>query len=112
MFDAPFGGTTRASHAGFDSCALSAVSPWKGWGWGGGTYLPSMVVVAGGDPGAPVVCCPIPAPMERLRPKFDIRYSIFERSLLTTKTYACFTTLPCRVLCYLLAAGFSLRLEQ
>src|SRR5215471_6305138 len=54
IFGAPFGGTTRAGHAGLDWAALRPISPWNGCG-GGGMYRPSMVVVAVGEP-TPVVC--------------------------------------------------------
>jgi hypothetical protein len=56
MFGAPFGGTIRAGQAAFDCKALSSISPLNGGG-GAGTYLPSMVVVALGEPGTPVVFC-------------------------------------------------------
>src|SRR6266481_8756403 len=52
---APFGGTTRGGHQGFDSEAFSLITP-PNFGSGGGSCLPSMVVVALGDPGVPVVC--------------------------------------------------------
>src|SRR6267154_4044589 len=51
---APFGGTTRGGHQGFDSEAFSLITP-PNFGSGGGSCLPSMVVVALGDPGVPVV---------------------------------------------------------
>jgi len=35
MFGAPFGGTTRAGHAGFDWVALRLMTPWNGGGGGG-----------------------------------------------------------------------------
>ena len=35
MFGAPFGGTTRAGHYGFDCAALSSISPPNGCGGGG-----------------------------------------------------------------------------
>jgi hypothetical protein len=55
MFGAPLGGTTRAGQYGFESTALGLISPRKGGG-GFGKYLPSMVVVALGEPGVPVIC--------------------------------------------------------
>src|SRR5271170_7041903 len=55
IFGAPFGGTTRAGQADFDWEALRLIWPWNGGG-GGGKYRPSMVVVALGEPGVPVVC--------------------------------------------------------
>ena len=51
---APFGGTTRGGHHGFDSEAFSLITP-PNFGSGGGSCLPSMVVVALGEPGAPVI---------------------------------------------------------
>src|SRR5215471_13101407 len=56
------GGTTRAGQYGFDCKALGVISPPNGAG-GLGRYLPSIVVVASGEPGAPVVCCAWPVPM-------------------------------------------------
>src|SRR6185295_844286 len=50
---APFGGTTRGAHHAFDSEACSLISP-PNFGAGGGSCLPSIVVVAPGDPGVPV----------------------------------------------------------
>src|SRR5271156_4243585 len=55
MFGAPFGGTTRAGHAGFDWAALRLIWPSNFCG-GGGMYRPSIVVVASGEPVTPVVC--------------------------------------------------------
>src|SRR5262249_24192914 len=52
---APLGGTTRGAHHGLDWAALRLISP-PNFGVGFWRYLPSMVVVALGDPGTPVVC--------------------------------------------------------
>ena len=54
MFGAPFGGTTRAGQYGFDCAALSSISPPNFCGGGGSTW-PSIVVVASGAPGVPVI---------------------------------------------------------
>src|SRR5512136_479748 len=51
---APFGGTTRGAHQAFDSEAFSLITP-PNFGSGGGRCFPSIVVVAPGDPGTPVV---------------------------------------------------------
>src|SRR6476661_8666487 len=51
---APFGGTTRGAHQACDSEAFSLITP-PNFGSGGGSCLPSMVVVAPGEPGVPVV---------------------------------------------------------
>src|SRR6476660_7957191 len=61
MFGAPFGGTTRAGQAAFDCRAFRLISPWNGAD-GGGRSRPSIVVVASGEPGVPVVCCWAKAP--------------------------------------------------
>ena len=53
-FGAPLGGTTRGGQYGFESFALSLITPPNGGG-GGGSCLPSMVVVALGEPGVPVI---------------------------------------------------------
>src|SRR6266581_1648870 len=52
---APFGGTTRGGHHGFESLALSLITPPNLVG-GGGSCLPSIVIVALGDPGVPLIC--------------------------------------------------------
>ena len=52
---APFGGTTRGGHQGFDSEAFSLITP-PNFGSGGGSCFPLMVVVAPGEPGTPVTC--------------------------------------------------------
>src|SRR5262245_28304592 len=54
-FGAPFGGTTVAGQYGLESFASRLIVPPKG-GAGGGRYFPSIVVVASGEPGLPVVC--------------------------------------------------------
>src|SRR5215475_662814 len=46
---APFGGTVRGGHHGFDWEALRVISP-PDFGGGGGRKRPSMVVVAAGEP--------------------------------------------------------------
>src|SRR6185369_4003853 len=53
---APFGGTTRGAHQGFDAEAFSSITPPNAAG-GGGICFPSMVVVAPGEPSSPVTCC-------------------------------------------------------
>src|SRR5215510_8367208 len=52
---APFGGTTRGAHHGFDCSAPSLITP-PNFGSGGGSCFPSIVVVALGEPGTPVIC--------------------------------------------------------
>jgi hypothetical protein len=49
MLGAPLGGTTRAGQADLDWGALSSIRPSNFCG-GLGSYLPSMVVVASGEP--------------------------------------------------------------
>src|SRR5215475_1339966 len=51
---APLGGTTVGGQPGVESAALRLILPPKGGG-GFGIYFPSMVVVALGEPGVPVV---------------------------------------------------------
>src|SRR5882724_12516999 len=53
---APFGGTTRGAHQAFDSEAFSLITP-PNFGLGGGSCLPSSVVVALGEPSTPLTCC-------------------------------------------------------
>src|SRR5438034_6366843 len=52
---APFGGTTRGGHHGCDSLALSLMTP-PNFGGGGGSCMPSIVIVALGEPGVPLIC--------------------------------------------------------
>src|SRR4029434_4232975 len=51
---APLGGTTFGGQYGLESLTFMLITPPNGAG-GGGTYFPSMVVVALGEPGVPVV---------------------------------------------------------
>src|ERR1700674_6110291 len=53
---APFGGTTRGAHQGFDCGASSLMTP-PNFGSGGGSCLPLSVVVALGEPGTLLICC-------------------------------------------------------
>src|SRR5215510_7414272 len=55
-FGAPLGGTTDGGQYGFDSLASSLITP-PNFGGSGGSCLPSIVVVALGEPGVPVTCC-------------------------------------------------------
>src|SRR4029450_13682078 len=52
---APLGGTTVGGQYGLESTAVSLMTP-PNFGSGGGSCFPSMVVVALGEPGVPVVC--------------------------------------------------------
>ena len=54
-FGAPFGGTTRGAHQGFDCRTSFLITP-PNLGSGGGSCFPSIVVVALGEPGVPVIC--------------------------------------------------------
>src|SRR5262245_20139278 len=54
-FGARFGGTTVGGHQGFESPASCLITP-PNFGGGGGSCFPSMVVVALGEPGVPVIC--------------------------------------------------------
>src|SRR5438128_3644085 len=51
---APFGGTTVGGQNGLEFTALSLITP-PNFGSGGGSCFPSIVVVALGEPGVPVV---------------------------------------------------------
>src|SRR6266478_838972 len=52
---APLGGTTVGGHQVFESVASCLMTPPNGGG-GAGSWLPSMVVVALGEPKTPVTC--------------------------------------------------------
>src|SRR5436305_7752007 len=52
---APFGGTMRGAHQAFDCRALSLITP-PNFGGGAGSCLPSMVIVALGEPSVPLTC--------------------------------------------------------
>src|SRR5437016_12570688 len=56
MLGAPLGGTTVGGHHGLESVALSLITPPNGSG-GGGICFPSIVTVASGEPGVPLICC-------------------------------------------------------
>src|SRR5512136_1514264 len=58
---APLGGTTCGGQYGFESLASSLITPSNFVG-GGGNCLPSIVMVALGEPGTPVICCAIAGP--------------------------------------------------
>src|SRR6266487_1291871 len=55
MLGAPLGGTTRGGQYGVESLTLSLITPPNGIG-GGGICFPSMVTVASGEPGVPLIC--------------------------------------------------------
>src|SRR6476661_10387232 len=55
MLGAPLGGTTVGGHHDLESVAVSLITP-PNCGSGGGSCFPSIVVVAPGEPGVPVVC--------------------------------------------------------
>jgi hypothetical protein len=55
MLGAPLGGTTDGGQYGLESLASKLIVP-PNFGGGGGRYLPSIVVVALGEPGVPVLC--------------------------------------------------------
>src|SRR5438046_10405579 len=55
MLGAPLGGTTRGGQYGLESVAASLITPPNGSG-GGGICFPSMVTVASGEPGVPLIC--------------------------------------------------------
>src|ERR1044072_1681944 len=55
MLGALLGGTTVGGHHDLESVAVSLITP-PNFGSGGGSCFPSMVVVAPGGPGVPVVC--------------------------------------------------------
>ena len=63
---APFGGTTRGAHQGFDAEAFSSITPPNGGG-GGGICFPVMVVVALGVPNSPVTTCPMADPEREVK---------------------------------------------
>jgi hypothetical protein len=56
---APLGGTTVGGQYGLESLALSLITP-PNFGGGGGSCFPSMVIVALGEPGTPLICCADP----------------------------------------------------
>ena len=52
---APLGGTTVGGQYGLESTAVSLITP-PNFGSGGGICFPSIVMVALGEPGVPVIC--------------------------------------------------------
>ena len=75
---APFGGTTRGGHHGVDSEAFSLITPPNGIG-GGGSCFPSMVVVALGEPGTPLISCAITGMAARSAMALDVSESRSDR---------------------------------
>src|SRR5271157_312816 len=55
-FGAPFGGTTRGGHQGFDCSALRSILP-SNLSGGGGSCLPLIGAVAHGEPIGQLGCC-------------------------------------------------------
>src|SRR5213596_1446782 len=55
MLGAPLGGTTSGGQYGLESVAASFITPPNGMG-GGGICFPSIVTVASGEPGVPLIC--------------------------------------------------------
>src|SRR5437762_13546335 len=55
MLGAPLGATTRGGQYGLESLTLSLITPPNGMG-GGGICFPSIVTVALGAPGVPLIC--------------------------------------------------------
>src|SRR5664279_6330058 len=64
---APFGGTCRGGHQLFEPSRVSLITP-PNFGGGTGICLPSMVIVAPGEPSVPLIVCAF-APDERLVPR-------------------------------------------
>src|SRR5215813_522838 len=67
---APLGGTTVGGQYGLESLEFKLIVPPNGAG-GGGRYLPSIVVVALGEPGVPVICWARDEPNVRSRTAAD-----------------------------------------
>ena len=69
-FGAPLGGTMRGGHQGVESLALSLITP-PNFGGGAGSWVPSTVVVALGEPGAPVITCAEAIPTHKMMTATD-----------------------------------------
>ena len=95
-FGAPFGGTTRGAHQGFDCRASSLITP-PNFGSGGGSCFPSMVVVALGEPGVPVTCCAaawLTIASEPARYRSVLAMDLRERMLNSSMFHSLFDRLP------------------
>src|SRR5438128_9639934 len=55
ILGAPLGGTTRGGQYGLESVAASLITPPNRSG-GGGICFPSILTVASGEPGVPLIC--------------------------------------------------------
>src|SRR2546423_15324567 len=64
-FGAPLGGTTDGGQYGLESFASSLITP-PNFGGSGGSCLPSIVIVALGVPGVPVICWAPAGPVRRI----------------------------------------------
>src|SRR4249919_2346826 len=85
---APFGGATRGGHHGVDSNAFSLITP-PNFGSGGGSCFPSIVVVALGEPGVPVICWALAGAKTR-----TVRLNAEINSLQTVMVRLVFTCCP------------------
>src|SRR5882757_9058020 len=73
---APLGGTTRGGHHVFDPWTVSLITP-PNLGGVGGSCLPSIVVVALGDPGTSLICWAV-APGAKAEPRTTLNDSSIE----------------------------------
>src|SRR6266478_4736111 len=71
---APLGGTTRGGHHGLESLTLCWITP-PNLGGGDGSCLPSIVIVALGEPGVPSICSAF-APGDRAVPRRTLNDSV------------------------------------
>jgi hypothetical protein len=91
MLGAPLRGTTVGGQYGLKSLASMLIVPPNGAG-GGGRYLPSIVVVASGEPGTPVICwAGAAAAAIRVSP-VDAKISETRLAVLITTPYDIFET--------------------
>ena len=67
ILGAPLRGVMRGGQYGLDFCAVSPIRPPKPGG-GAGSWLPSIAIVALGDPGVPVICWACVRGVARQRP--------------------------------------------
>src|SRR6267378_2004791 len=90
---APLGGTTVGGQYGLDCSAPRLMTPPK-FGDGGGRYLPSMVVVALGEPGTPLICWAPAGPQTRTGRSTTEKTTVLVFHLFPTTSPSCRLAAP------------------
>src|ERR1700722_12476074 len=95
---APLGGTTDGGQYGLESFAVSLITP-PNFGGAGGSCFPSIVVVALGEPGVPVICCAF-ASNERTAPTRRPKDKMLAILIMLSPVAGCSTPSPGDLHCF------------